>query len=122
MTRATRFRDGRESLFIPVFQSPVLSLREANAEKLRAALTRDDPAIRDFFDVDHAISTGRLDLTDSRLIQLLREKLSVPGNGPVDVSPEKRNSLRDQVATQLRAVLQAADFDRFDLDRTRICA
>jgi hypothetical protein len=60
----------------------VLSLREAYAEKLRAALMRDEPAIRDFFDVDQAISAGRLDLTDSRLIQLVREKLSVPGNGP----------------------------------------
>ncbi len=95
----------------------MLSLREAYAEKLRAALTRNEPAIRDLFDMDHAISAGRLDLTDSRLIPPLREKLSVPGNGPVDVSPEKRQSLRDQIATQLRAVLRAADFDRFDLDR-----
>jgi hypothetical protein len=69
------------------------------------------------FDVDHAITAGRLDLTDSRLIQLLREKLSVSGNGPVDVSPEKRQTLRAQVATQLRPVLRAADFDRFDLGR-----
>ncbi len=32
-----------------------ISLKEAYAEKTRAALTRRDPAIRDFFDLDNAI-------------------------------------------------------------------
>ena len=99
------------------FSAPVLSLREAYAEKLRAALTRGEPAIRDFFDVDHAISTGRLDIADSQLIQLLRQKLSVPGNGPVDVSSEKRRILSSQIATQLRPVLRETDFEGFELDR-----
>jgi predicted nucleotidyltransferase component of viral defense system len=99
------------------FPVPVLSLHEAYSEKLRAALTRDEPAIRDFFDVDHAISTGRIAVTDSKLIQLLRQKLSVPGNSPVDVAQGKRRNLRSQLDTQLQPVLREADFNSFDLDR-----
>ena len=30
------------------------------AEKLRAALTRREPAIRDFYDIDHGVRSGRL--------------------------------------------------------------
>jgi predicted nucleotidyltransferase component of viral defense system len=41
-----------------------LSYREAMAEKLRAALSRREPAVRDFFDLDHAVESGRLDAED----------------------------------------------------------
>ena len=40
---------------IDAFPVSCLSYQEAMAEKLRAALTRRDVAIRDFFDVDHAV-------------------------------------------------------------------
>jgi predicted nucleotidyltransferase component of viral defense system len=95
----------------------VLSRREAYAEKLRAALTRRDPAVRDFFDLEHAFRQGRIDVQDAALLTLLRQKLSIPGNDPVDVSREKRDLLRAQQVARLRPVLRHDDYDRFDVDQ-----
>jgi len=96
---------------------PVLSCRETYAEKLRAALTRREPAIRDFFDLDHAVRSGRLDIGDGGLLTLVRQKLAVRGNAPIDISDVKRENLKRQVQAQLRPVLREADFAEFDLDR-----
>jgi predicted nucleotidyltransferase component of viral defense system len=93
-----------------------LSCREAYAEKLRAALTRRDPAIRDYYDVDHALRTGRIQPKDRRLIDLVRRKLAVPGNEPIDMSKEKLEELRKQVDVQLKPVLRERDFSEFDVD------
>ena len=95
----------------------VLSCREAYAEKLRAALTRRDPAIRDFYDVDHAFRTGRIEAEDPTLVDLVRRKLAIPGNEPVDLSDQKREALRKQVFVQLKPVLRERDFAEFDIDR-----
>jgi predicted nucleotidyltransferase component of viral defense system len=95
----------------------VLSCRETYAEKLRAALTRREPAIRDFYDIDHGIRSGRLNSADRLLLKLVKQKLAVPGNDATDLSDEKRAVLRRQVAAQLRPVLREADFAAFDLDR-----
>ena len=92
-----------------------LSFRETFAEKFRAALTRREPAIRDYFDIDHAVTTGQLKTNDSHLRALVREKLAVPGNAPVDVSGAKLAALRHQLGGQLQPVLRAADFEQFDL-------
>ena len=104
---------------VPVLDSiPVaaLSCREAYAEKLRAALTRRDPAIRDFYDVDHAFRTRRIRPRDGRLIDLVRQKLATPGNEPIDVSEEKLEGLRKQVDIRLKPVLRERDLEKFDLD------
>ncbi len=93
-----------------------LSCREAYAEKLRAALTRRDPAVRDYYDVDHAVRTGRIQPEDRRLIGLVRRKLAVPGNQPIDVSQQKLGALRKQVAAQLKSILRARDFAAFDIE------
>ena len=85
--------------------------------KLRAALSRREPAIRDFFDVDYALHKARIRTDDPDLIQLIRQKLAVPGNTPVDVSPSRLRSLRRQVDAQLNPVLRPADFKSFDLER-----
>jgi hypothetical protein len=74
-------------------------------------------AIRDFFDVDHAVRVAGLDVTGPELVRLLRAKLSVPGTGAVNVSPERLDDLRQQVDAQLRPVLRPKEFDRFDVDR-----
>ena len=93
-----------------------LSWREAYAEKLRAALTRRDPAVRDYYDVDHAFRMGRIHPKDDRLIDLVRRKLNIPGNEPIDVSDEKLGSLRRQVEAQLKPILRERDFAEFDID------
>ena len=106
---------------VPAIDVAVLTRREAYAEKLRAALSRRDPAIRDFFDLDQGLSSGHVDIADHELIRLLNQKLSVPDNGSVDVSPEKLELLRGQLTTQLQPVLRSEDLSCFDLDRSFTC-
>jgi predicted nucleotidyltransferase component of viral defense system len=94
-----------------------LTMKEAFSEKLRAALTRLDPAIRDFFDIYYLASRNKLDLKDRHLFHLLADKLKVPGNPPIDLSPARKVKLKTQLNTELKPVLRPSDFDGFDLDR-----
>lgn len=98
---------------------PIASLTysEAMAEKMRAALCRREVAIRDFFDIDHAIRNGRLSTLDSGFLDLLRRKLAVEGTAPIDVSRGRLDQLRAQLDAQLRPVLRTKDFGQFDLAR-----
>ena len=57
----------RNAAAVKPFAVRVLSAREAYAEKLRAALSRRDPAIRDFFDLDHAFAVGNVSASDATL-------------------------------------------------------
>lgn len=95
---------------------PCLSRVEAMAEKLRAAVTRREVAIRDFYDIDYAAHKLNLDLQDPSLLGLVRGKISVPGNDPVDVSDSRLAELRLQLNSQLKPVLRAQDYDAFDLE------
>ena len=90
---------------------------EAFAEKFRAALSRREVAVRDFFDLDYAVRRLGLQSENPELIDLVRRKLSVPGNEPVDVSANRLAALRQQVGPQLQPVLRAEDFAEFDLER-----
>lgn len=94
-----------------------LSFRETYAEKFRAALTRREPAIRDYYDIDYAVTTGRLQTNQSRLLDLVRKKLAAARNPPVDVAESRLVALRHQLAGQLQPVLRTADFETFDLER-----
>jgi len=102
---------------IPAFELSCIAALEGLAEKLRAALTRRVPAIRDFYDLDHALRGGRLQPADPALLGMLRSKLAMPGNAAVDVSTERLAALRRQVEAELRPVLREPDFSVFDLDR-----
>ena len=95
----------------------MLSCRETYCEKLRAALTRREPAIRDFYDIDHGVRSGRLQTNDSQVIDLVRSKLAIPGNDPIDISGASHQVLKRQVQSQLRPVLRETDYAAFDLDR-----
>ena len=107
----------RGAAAVAPFTIRVLTRREAYAEKLRAALSRREPAIRDFFDLDLAFTAGTIHASDQPFIQLLKVKLSTPANEPVDVSSEKLALLQAQVATRLGPVLRGDDSQRFDLER-----
>lgn len=107
----------RQTEAIAAVTVPVLSHRETYCEKLRAALTRREPAIRDFYDIDYGIRSGRLRTDDPRVIDLVQRKLAIPGNEAIDVSKAKHEVLKRQVRGQLRPVLREADYVAFDLDR-----
>jgi predicted nucleotidyltransferase component of viral defense system len=94
-----------------------ISKIEAFAEKFRAALSRREVAVRDFFDLDYAVRKLGLRVDDVELMGLVRQKLAVRGNEPVDVSDRRLAELRRQVESQLRPVLRREDFAVFDVDR-----
>jgi len=70
------------------------AFKRAMAEKLRAALTRRDVAIRDLYDLDHADPRQDLDLKSRSFIALVRKQLAVPGSGQVDISEERLGQLK----------------------------
>ena len=94
-----------------------ISKTEAFAEKFRAALSRREVAARDFFDLDYAVRKLGLRTDDAELIGLVRQKLAVRGNEPVDVSEKRLVELRQQVGPQLQPVLRAKDFAEFEVER-----
>jgi len=104
------------------YVSPVtftcLSFLESFAEKFRAAFSRREPAIRDFFDIDYAVRRLGIRVKEPGLAGLVRRKMTIPGNEPVDVSDARLDSLRKQVDSQLKPVLRERDFKEFDLDRS----
>lgn len=95
-----------------------LSYNESYAEKFRAALTRKEPAIRDIYDIEVALQSGLLNISDKRFIELLRKKLAVPGNSCVNLSNERIKSLMRQLAGELKPVLREHDFNNFDIEKS----
>jgi hypothetical protein len=102
---------------VPAVEVVCIDPLEAMAEKFRAALSRRDVAIRDFYDIDHAVRRGAFDMAAPEFAALVREKLSIPGNPPVDVSGARLETLRRQVAPKLETVLRERDYRDFDIDR-----
>lgn len=94
-----------------------MAKEEAMAEKFRAALSRKDVAIRDFYDVDYAVENLGLRPNDAEFVGLVRRKLNVSGNPAVDVGRERFAALRRQLDARLRTVLRERDFQAFDLSR-----
>lgn len=94
-----------------------LNKEEAYAEKIRAALTRKDVEIRDFFDIEYATKKLHLTLNDNRFLKLVIEKLKVPGNFPIDISSSRKDELKSQIHTRLKPVLRQTDFEQFDFEK-----
>lgn len=102
---------------VPPVNVACLALIEAMAEKFRAALTRREVAIRDFFDLDHAITVLSLKPDTPELVELVRRKLAIPGNAPVTIGEDRLAQLRVQREARLRPVLRQKDFESFNLQR-----
>lgn len=102
---------------VEAFPVPSLTYLELMAEKVRAALCRRDVAIRDFFDVDHAVQRQALEVTRPEFLDLLRLKLSVPSTAAPDVSSPRVELLLPQLEGELRPFLRERDFVSFDLER-----
>lgn len=80
-----------------------INLKEAMAEKLRAALTRKDPAIRDFFDIWFVKNNSLFDFNNNEFKNLLNIKLH-----EVDYKyslEENFENLNKQIKTDLKPVL-----------------
>jgi predicted nucleotidyltransferase component of viral defense system len=106
----------RRSWLVPV-PCRCMTKVETFAEKFRAALTRREVAARDFFDLDYAVRRLGLRTDDSELVRLVRLKLAVAGNDPMDASDRRLSELRRQVESRLRPVLRTSDFMEFDVER-----
>lgn len=104
------------SLIAPVSVS-CISRIEALAEKFRAALTRREVAIRDFYDLDYLMRQYAIRSQDLELRTLVKSKIHVPGNGPIDVGESRLAELRNQMDGRLKPVLREKDFSEFSLAR-----
>ncbi len=100
----------------PAIKINAMAMEEAYAEKVHAALTRREPAIRDYFDLFRASREVGLDFSNPNFINMVRDKLKVPGNEPIDISSERKQELERQLDGQLKPVLRPDDFERFNLD------
>ncbi len=100
---------------VPLVSYPCISQEEAFAEKFRAALTRRNVAIRDFYDIAYALEKLDLQPANATFVDLVRQKLAVSGNPPVDVGIQRWRNLRAQMESQLKPVLRDSDFQHFDL-------
>jgi predicted nucleotidyltransferase component of viral defense system len=126
LLRATLYGEAQTLLLNPITESQMvpaivvesLSWEEAMAEKLRAALTRREAAIRDFYDVYHAITNLDLSILSTELVELVRAKISVPGNDKIDMSSGRLEFLRAQEKSELEPVLRQVDFSNFNLEWT----
>jgi predicted nucleotidyltransferase component of viral defense system len=94
-----------------------MSPEEAYAEKLRAALTRKDLAIRDFYDIDYAVTKKNFKLNEEQFLEFVKKKLAVPGNDPLNITLSRKEMLKRQLETELKPILREKDFQQFNLDR-----
>lgn len=95
-----------------------LSLNEAVAEKLKAAITRKNLAIRDYFDLWH-ISETKFDFNNKHFIDLFKKKLEAEeyrGNYRLNfgLSSNAVQLLRRQIETDLIPVVRVGE--KFDID------
>lgn len=100
---------------IEPFAIPSLSMREAYAEKVRAALTRPDPAIRDLFDLRQAKLAGLLPLADAEWIAMVRAKCSQVTENP-ELSEKRVELFRSGIEADLLPMLRATAGAPFDFD------
>lgn len=94
-----------------------LSLNEAVAEKLKAAITRRDLAIRDYYDLWHIAESG-FDFHDKQFNTIFKKKLDAEGYSGdyghnFGLSEESVDLLQRQVETDLMPVIRFEE--KFDL-------
>ena len=127
MLTTAAMAQARTALLDPISAQPLLptvpimciSVIEAFAEKFRAALTRREVAIRDFYDIDFGVTNLGIKPEAPELVELVRQKIAIPGNNEIDTSTARLTALENQLNTRLKPVLRQDDFTRFDLDRAK---
>ena len=96
-----------------------LSLNEAVAEKLRAAITRNDKAIRDYYDL-WWIEKIKFNFHDKHFLDLFKKKLKEEGykggyKANFGLSEKEMEGLQRQTATDLIPVIRIGE--AFDLNK-----
>jgi predicted nucleotidyltransferase component of viral defense system len=91
---------------LPMFQVNGLGKEEAYAEKVRAALTRKDPAPRDLFDLDYAVENQVLLWAEEKFLDLAADKVAMESNFDW-LADERINRFQKSLETELRPVLRA---------------
>lgn len=104
----------RSADVLPGFTVSALSVEETFAEKVRAALTRVEPAIRDFFDIWAASKTGVLPTTE-KFLSMTSKKLDFDKHAKLDLSFSKRKTLESQITHELNVVLKSETAKQFVL-------
>lgn len=105
-----------EQSMVPAFPLSCLSLEETYAEKVRAALTREKPAIRDYYDIHYATQANIIDISNDNFIELVRKKLTLPDAGVVSLGQDKINLLRSKIESELFPTLKQQNLAAFDLE------
>ncbi|MCK9401509.1 MAG: nucleotidyl transferase AbiEii/AbiGii toxin family protein [Bacteroidales bacterium] len=104
---------------IPEHKILSLSLNEAVAEKLKAAITRKDPAIRDYYDLWH-IAEAKFDFRNEHFMEIFKNKLADEGyqgdfKDKFGLSEVKLDLLTRQIETDLIPVIRIDEV--FDLSK-----
>ena len=103
------------------FQVVGLSLKEAYSEKIRAALSRETPAIRDIFDIHYAIKQRLIEepkayIKIHEISPMVKYKLKVL-NRKINLSDERKQEFLNQMETGLKPVLRQKDFEEFNFEQ-----
>jgi len=92
-----------------------LSAMEAYAEKVRATLTRREPAPRDLYDLHHAVTSGVLVWQDKEFLKLAALKMA--DEPPTDwLASSRIEAFRRSMDPELRPVLRPDAYDAFDFE------
>lgn len=108
-----------EENLIPMDKVLSLSLNEAIAEKLKAAISRKTVAIRDFYDLWYIAESG-FDFYDKKFIKLFMRKVVEEGytgdfRKNFGLEPEQLSLLQNQIASDLAPVIRLDE--TFDLGK-----
>ncbi len=95
-----------------------LPIREAYAEKVRAALCRERVAIRDYYDIDYAMRHNVLQFENPDFIKLVKSKISLKGNEIRNLQPEITDVLMGKIDEELFPTLNDVEKQKFDLHGT----
>lgn len=106
-----------EKPYITPYPVKIFNKLEAYAEKMRAALTRTQPVIRDFYDLHFALKNKIIELSDPIYTNLVRSKLAITKKAPIDLSEIKLKKLQAQIATELLPTLSSKVENDFDLEK-----
>ena len=107
----------RRAAVVPPFHVTCMSLRETYAEKIRASLTRQPPAIRDLYDLWYADTHGVVDFTNEELLAVAANKIALCSDAQVNTTALSRQVLERQCDSELKAVLRPADYQSFEFAR-----